>query len=81
MAERLAHSVRLMGDAVHIAADIRAGVPVLRGTRLPLSRILAEIADSEFIEQFAERWEIDALPLRDFLDGLSIQLDRPFIRK
>lgn len=80
MAERLSHSVRLMKDSVDISTHIRSGVPVLRNTRLPLSRILAEIAHSDFVGEFAESWEIDANHLRDFLDGLSIQLDRPFVR-
>lgn len=80
MAERLAHSVRLLKDSVGISHRVRSGVPVLRGTRMPLSRILAEISRSSFIDDFGKHWDLDVQHLRGFLDGLSIQLDRSFVR-
>lgn len=78
LAERLALAVRLVGDSVEINSVVRSGVPVLRGTRFPLSQVLAELAAGRTIGEISDDWELDKTTIVAFLEGLSIQLDRPF---
>ncbi len=78
LSERLAFAVRLVGDALEINPQIRSGVPVLRGTRFPASQVLAELAAGRSLAQIVEEWDLDENVVRSFLEGLSIQIDRPF---
>jgi uncharacterized protein (DUF433 family) len=71
------YAVALLDSSVTIDADVRGGVAVLKNTRIPISRILAELADGQNVDQIADSLEIDPKPIRDFLNGLSIRLDSP----
>ncbi len=72
------HAVLLLSDSIELHADIRSGVPVLRGTRVPLSQVLAEIGDGASIVEIADDLEIDENTIREFIQGFSILVDRPF---
>ena len=56
---------------IEINPDIRSGVPVLRGTRIPVSQIFMEIADNRTINDIAEDLEIDETFLTNFIKSLS----------
>ena len=78
LADRMNHAVLLLSDSIELHADIRSGVPVLRGTRVPLSQVLAEIGDGASIVEIADDLEIDENTIREFIQGFSILVDRPF---
>ena len=77
IAERMAFAIRLIGESVEIDPQIRSGIPVLRGTRFPASQVIAELASGRSVAEIASEWDLDETLIRSFLDGLSIQLDRP----
>ncbi len=78
LADRMNYAKLLLSDSIEVHADIRSGVPVLQGTRVPLSQVLAEIADGASITEIADDLEIDENPIREFIQGFSIFVDRPF---
>lgn len=78
MAERLSIAVQLMNDSIDIDPDVLSGVPVVRGTRISVARVLAEIADNSNLSAIADNLEIDFQSLKNIIEGLSIRLDRPF---
>lgn len=53
---------------IDIDKEVRGGVPVLKGTRIPVALLLAEVRDSDFLNRFARRFEIDAKLLQTFFD-------------
>ena len=77
---RLIVSRLMLQDCVFVDPQIRGGVPVLRGTRISISQIIAELAGSECVAELAEEYDIDSEPIRKLLEGLSIQFDRPFLK-
>ncbi|HEX7446921.1 MAG TPA: DUF433 domain-containing protein [Pirellulales bacterium] len=78
LAERLSIAVQLMNDSIDIDPDVLSGVPVVRGTRISVARVLAEIADNSNLSAIADNLEIDFQSLKNIIEGLSIRLDRPF---
>ena len=78
LADRVNYATLLLCDSVEIDPDIRSGIPVLRGTRVPLSQALAEIADGSSIVEIADDLEIDERTIRGFIEGFSVWMDRPF---
>ncbi len=65
-------------EVVAVSPDVRGGVPVLRGTRMPLSRVFAELADGFSIVEIAADFELDPSQLETLLGSLSMFLDQPF---
>src|SRR5689334_14297183 len=45
IAERLRQAAIMLRDCIECNPNVRGGVPVLKGTRVPVARILADIAD------------------------------------
>ena len=78
MAERLATAIQLLNDSIEIDADVLSGVPVVRGTRISVARVLAEVADNPTLSAIADNLEIDVQSLKNIIEGISICLDRPF---
>jgi uncharacterized protein (DUF433 family) len=78
LAERLSVAIKLLDDSVEIDPDVRGGIPVVRGTRVAVARIFAEIADGQRLSEIAESLDIDVGILGNIIEGLSIHLDRPF---
>ena len=70
----------MLHESVEVDPEKRGGVPVLRGTRLTLAQLLAEIADGRHVVEIASDFEIDLEMAKRFLEGLSLSLDRPFDR-
>jgi len=78
LAERVRYALAAMRDSTEIDPEVRGGVPVLKGTRMPISRILGEIADDCTVSEIAENFEQDAKTIRLFLEGIALYLDRSF---
>lgn len=77
LAERLTYDLSKLSQSVEIKNEIR--VPVLKGSRLPLARIIAELGDDATITEIADDYDLDVKQVRDFIEGLAILLDRPFL--
>jgi len=75
--ERLRFAVETLNECIDVDANLRGGIPVVKGTRFPVSQLLAEIADSELLSGLALEFSLDGEVIRRLLEGLSICLDRP----
>jgi len=76
-AERLNHSLVVLRDLVSAEPDVMRGMPVIRGTRFPLSRVFAELADGLSIMAIADDFELDPDSLRELMDALACYFGRP----
>lgn len=78
--ERLRFAAIMLRDSVTIDAEIRGGVPVLKGTRVPVAQVLAEIADNATVSEIADDLDLEQEVIVKLLEGMAIHLDRPFFR-
>ena len=76
--QRLEYGLRELSDVVEIHHDIRGGVPVLKGSRIPVAKILAELGEDMTLTEIAEDYNINIQQVRVFIEGLAILLDRSF---
>jgi len=72
--QRLEYGLRELSDVV----EIRGGVPVLKGSRIPVAKILAELGEDMTLSEIAEDYNINIQQARRFIEGLAILLDRSF---
>ncbi|HEV3004038.1 MAG TPA: DUF433 domain-containing protein [Pirellulales bacterium] len=77
--DRLRFAAESLRDCVEIDADKRGGIPVIKGTRFPVSQLLGEIADSELLEELADEFGLSYEVIKRLLEGLSVCLDQPLV--
>lgn len=70
----------LLAECIDVDPARRAGIPVLKGTRFKASQVLAQIAAGDSIEDLIEDLELPEEIVRNFLQSLSMALDRPFLK-
>lgn len=79
-AERLRVAITALRDCIVVSPRVRGGVPVLKGTRVPISQILAELAEDQRVSDVAEDLQLDGDAIRRLLEGIAGYLDRPFVK-
>ena len=77
--ERIREAASMLQGCVEINIDKRGGVPVFKGTRVPIALILAELANNASVPEIAEDLALSEDLIRGFLRGLAIHFDRPFM--
>jgi Uncharacterized conserved protein len=61
---------------------LRGGVPCVRGTRLPVAQVLAELADhGEAVRELAQELDQDVDAVREAVRWAASQIDRPFVTR
>lgn len=80
LAERVEHATRELTDCVECNADKLGGVPVLKGTRVTVAQILAELGEGQSVEAVAEDLDLNVEPIKKLVHGLATYLDRPVSR-
>jgi uncharacterized protein (DUF433 family) len=68
-------------DGIEVNPLRRCGVPVVAGTRFPMARLLAELAEGRSVRRLAADFDLDAAALARALHGLAVALDRPMARR
>jgi len=68
----------MLNETVEININKFHGVPVLKGTRFPISQIISELSDDQKISEVANNYDLDFEKIVEFLKGLSIILDRSY---
>ena len=53
-----------MPDRIEINSKVRHGQPVIRGTRVPVTRILAEVAAGTSFDEIARQYDVTAEDIR-----------------
>ena len=76
--KRLEYGLKELSNVVEIHNGIRGGMPVLKGTRIPIATILAELGEDTTITEIAEDYDINAKEIKVLIEGLAILLERSF---
>ncbi len=53
---------------------------MIKGTRVTLAQVLAELAEGAPVSEIAAELDVDTTMLQKALEGLSLHLDRPFTK-
>jgi uncharacterized protein (DUF433 family) len=77
LSQKLDFAMTTLNESIEIDPDIRGGIPVVRGTRIPVARILAEVAADSRLSEIAEDFSIDRDTLKNLIDGIATKIDRP----
>lgn len=70
-----APEVQTLKDLVDVDDDVMGGQPCLRGTRVPISTILGEIADGQTVDEIAEDRDLDVEDLKGILHATAKVLE------
>ncbi len=62
-------------NCIEVSPDKRSGIPVLKGTRLPVAQIIAELAENQRLSKIVEDYELDEDLLVQLLQEISIHLN------
>jgi uncharacterized protein (DUF433 family) len=75
--ERLAYAMKLFGETVTIDENMRSGVPCLKGHRISIGRILAEVFqyNSRGVHLVAHQYDLDEEQINKLLEFLTIFFD------
>jgi uncharacterized protein (DUF433 family) len=74
---RYYQAVRTLRDCLESNPQKLGGVISFRGTRFSVSQFLAELADSDAIQEIADEFEVEQTFLQTFLHALAVCFDRP----
>lgn len=72
---RLAGVFRYLNESTTVDNEIRGGVPVLKGTRISIGQLLAELAETPAIPELADSWDVCPDTLKKVIEGLAIYFD------
>lgn len=78
--ERIRHASRELSDCVKVNPQKLSGVPVLKGSRISVAQILAEIGEGRTAAEVAADLELDASLVQRLVQGLAVCLDGPISR-
>ncbi|MFM9959958.1 MAG: DUF433 domain-containing protein [Planctomycetaceae bacterium] len=76
IAKRSAHALRELQECVEIDPAKRCGRPVLKGTRMSIAQLLAELGEGRSTFEVADDFGLDAALVNKFVSGLAGCLDR-----
>lgn len=76
LAERTRYALGELADCIEVDPRKLGGVPVVRGTRVSVAQILAEIGEGESTEDVAEDLQLDPALIKRLVTGLAVCLDR-----
>lgn len=68
----------LMHDCVDVKLHVKGGRPVLKGTGFTVASTLAELAETNGVDEVADNFNLKAQTIRDLLNGLSLLFERSF---
>jgi len=80
VARRLREAAVMLRDSIEMNIGKRGGAPVLKGTRVPIAQILADLANNANVSEIADDLDLSESLIRGFLQGMAIHLDRPFFK-
>ena len=79
-AEHLRGQRHCSRDSIDIDPEKRGGVPMVKGTRVPVATILAELAEGATIGGVAADLDLDPEILRKMIQGIAGHFDCSFSR-
>ena len=76
LAARVLAATRMVQGSIEVDPLVCSGKPVLVGTRFPLARVFAELAEGHRLGEIAEDYDLDVSALESAFEGLAIFLDQ-----
>ncbi len=80
LADRLEHASRELDDCVELNPEKLGGIPVLKGTRISVAQIMAEIGEGSSAAEVSADFDLDVALVKRLVKGLALCLDRPVLR-
>jgi|OpeIllAssembly_1097287.scaffolds.fasta_scaffold763392_1 uncharacterized protein (DUF433 family) len=80
LTQRAQYATRELSDCVEWNADKLGGAPVLKGTRISVAQVLAELGEGQSAEEVAADFDLDVALVKRLVQGLAVCLDRPVVR-
>jgi uncharacterized protein (DUF433 family) len=77
LTQRTQYATRELSDCVEWNAHKLGGAPVLKGTRISVAQILAELGEGQSAEEVAADFDLDVTLVKKLVQGLAVCLDRP----
>ena len=77
LTQRAQHATQELGECVEWNVDRLGGAPVLKGTRITVAQILAELGEGQSAEEVAADFDLDVVLVKKLVQGLAVCLDRP----
>lgn len=74
---RFVDAIFSLDEVVTVNMEVQGGIAVLDGTRYPLSRIVADLADNMTVAEIAEEYDLDEEKIVRLLESTAIILDTP----
>ena len=75
---RIIYATNILSKLIEIDPEKRGGIPVLMGSRFPISRLFAEVASGRSIVDIAEDKDLDIVEVRQIFEAFASYLGRPF---
>jgi uncharacterized protein (DUF433 family) len=68
----------VLSDIISVNRDVMSGMPVFRGTRVPIEVVILDLAGGESIDEILENYPtLDRADVMALLNGLSEAASRP----
>lgn len=67
-------------EYIEIDRDKCSGVPMLKGTRFPIARILAEMTECVDYKEVAEDYNLESEDVKNALGEIAIMFDQKWVR-
>jgi uncharacterized protein (DUF433 family) len=77
LVQRVEYASSELSDCIERNPLKMNGVPVVKGSRISVAQILAEIAEGMSADEVAEDFSLDPSLVKRLVSGLSVCLDRP----
>ena len=77
---RLESALVMLSTCIDVDPEVRGGIPVLKDTRFPVARLLAEIGSGMTIQNVADEYDLDLNTIKVIFDGMAAYFDRPISR-
>ena len=77
LTQRAQYATRERGDCVEWNTNKLGGAPVLKGTRISVAQVLAELGEGQSAEEVAADFDLDVVLVKKTVQGLAVCLDRP----
>jgi uncharacterized protein (DUF433 family) len=77
LTQRAQYATQELSDCVEFNPNKLGGAPVLKGTRISVSQVLAELGDGQSAEEVAADFDLDVRLVKKLVQGLAVCLDRP----
>ncbi len=74
--ERMQLASRELADCIELNPAKCGGVPVLKGTRISVAQILAEMGEGQSAAEVAQDFDLDVELIKRLVKGLAVYLDR-----